>query len=121
MVKTLLGERVLVKLDLLGDHSKTNSGLHVPLYERDTTEGGRPTAKLSNKQYLSQGTVIDYSPLAAKKLEDALTPISKNQKVFVNPTAVSPNYQFFPDRSNLVIDFEGYVLIPYTLIEAYVE
>lgn len=121
MINKLLGDRVLVKLDSLETHSETDNGIVIPLYEQYETDGGRPAAKLSNKKYLSKGEVIDFSPLAAKKLEEQETPITKHQRVYVNINAVSPNYQFFPKRDSLVIDFDGYILIPYTLIEAYVE
>lgn len=120
MISSILNDKVLIKLDLLEDHSKSESGLSIPLYEAYQTEGGRPSAKLSDKTYLAQGEVILCSPSAAKKLEEQGTPISIGQKVFVTMSSVSPAYQFFMDRSNLVLEFDGHILIPYTFIEAYV-
>ena len=115
---TLFGDRVLIQLDKSEEHTTLSSGLTIPLYENYETDGGRPGAKASDKKFLSQGTVVALSQSASKKLEENNSPLNIGDKVFVTQNAVSPQYQFFPDRSNLFIQFEGLISIPHVLIEA---
>lgn len=115
---SLLGDRVLVQLDKMEEHTTLSSGLTVPLYDNIETDGGRPGAKASDKKYLAQGTVLLLSNTAKVKLEEQGYELNEGDKVFVTQNAVSPQYQFFPDRSNLFIRFEGLISIPHVLIEA---
>lgn len=115
---TLIGDKVLIKLDLLPSHTTTESGLEIPLYEAVTTEGGKVKSQLSQTKYLSQGTIVDISPYSSQRASEFGVTLSPNDRVFVNPSAVSPHYQFFTDRSQLVMNFDGYVAVPVTLIDA---
>lgn len=110
----LLGDRVLIKLDEHPSHTTTESGIVIPQFEATTTDGGKPTSTLSKMKYLYQGTVIQLSPYAQEKLPS----ITPSTRVYITPSALSPAYQFFLDRSKLVIDFDGHICIPHTLIEA---
>lgn len=114
----LIGQRVLIQLDAHPSHTTTSSGLLVPQYDVVTTEGGRLKSQLSENRYLSVGTILQISPDAAKSTEAST--LTTGQKVYVNPSAVSPHYQFFLDRSSLVLDFTGLISVPPQLIEAYV-
>lgn len=111
----LLNSNVLVLLDKKETHDESN--IIVPLYEAFTTDGGRPSAEISNKQYLLKGVVVDSSLSALNKLEEDGITLSKGDKVFVHPSAISQHFFYYPNRDNLVIDFDGHVLIPYTLIQ----
>lgn len=111
----LISQKVLIKLDEQVEH--TDTGILIPLYEKAQTDGDRPTVKLSNKKYLSQGTVVEVSSSALEHISKDAT-LKPGDRVYVNPQAVSPTYQYFTDRSKLVIDFDGHVLIPVQLIDA---
>lgn len=117
----LIGDRVLIQLDQLPTHSTTQSGLEIPLYDAVVTEGGRVKSQLSQNTFLYQGTILQISPLAEEALTKEASPLSPGQKVYVTPSAVTPHYQFFLDRSSLVLDFNGLIAIPHQLIEAYVK
>lgn len=115
---TIFGDRVLILLDIERENTKTDSGIEVPHYVQDETDGGRPTVKLSGRKYLPQGTVVNVSPLASAKLKEHQTPLTVNDRVLVSYAALNPSYQFFPERTKHVIAHHGYMLIPYSLIEA---
>lgn len=110
----LLGDRVIVLLDKAEDHTTTESGLIIPLFENAETDGGRPASKLSMKRYLSTGTILGLSQTAQEKLPT----IKVGDKVYVTPTAATPQYQFLPDRTQLVEDWSGLIVISHVLIEA---
>lgn len=111
---TLLGDRVIILLDKLEDHTTTDAGIVVPFFQNIESDGGRPDTKVSNLKYLSKGTIVAMSDYAKEKLPQ----LSPSTRVFVNPSAVSPSYQFFHKRNGLVEEFEGYIVVPHTLIEA---
>jgi co-chaperonin GroES (HSP10) len=109
---TVFNDKVIVKLDEALDHTVTESGIIITLSELTETDGGRVTTRTSNKKHLTQGTVLAVAADAALK-----TNLSKGDRVYVAQHANSPNYQFFANRDNLVIDFDGTISIPYILIE----
>ncbi len=109
----LLGDRVVILLDKAQDHTITDGGVIIPLFENGETDGGRPKSNLSHKKYLSVGTVVAISEVAKDKL-----PVLVGDRVYVTPTAASANYQFLTDRSQLIENWDGYIAIPHTLIEA---
>lgn len=110
----LLGDRVIVLLDKAEDHTVTEGGLIIPLFENAESDGGRPISKLSLKRYLSIGTILAMSPTAQEKLPT----VKVNDRVYVTPSSASPNYQFLPDRTQLVEDWNGMISISHVLIEA---
>lgn len=110
---TILGDRVLIQLDLMEDHTITPSGVVVPLYQNIESDGGRPDIKESNLRYLSKGTVVSISDSVKEKV-----PLSAGDRVFVAPSCVSPTYQFYSRRTGLVENFEGLISIPPAFIEA---
>lgn len=114
----LLGDRILIQLDELPDHSVTPLGIHVPHFLNIETDGGRPDVKVSNLKHVPKGTILAMSPLAAKKLEEQASSLRPGDKVFVVSSAVSPSYQFFPTRDQIVQDFTGIICVPHSLIEA---
>jgi len=105
----LMHDQCLILLDEVRESSNSSS-IIIPLYMAYETEGGRPATKISDVNYLSKGTLM-YPYLDLKV----------GTKVYVSPSAVSPHYQFFLDRDSLVLEFEGMILIPPTLIQAYFE
>jgi co-chaperonin GroES (HSP10) len=110
----LLGDRVIVLLDKAEDHTTTDGGVIIPLFENAETDGGRPTSKLSMKRYLSVGTVLAISATAQEKIPT----ISVGDRVYVTPSSASSNYQFLPDRTQLVEDWSGMISISHVLVEA---
>jgi co-chaperonin GroES (HSP10) len=110
----LLGDRVIILLDKAEDHTVTESGLIIPLFENAESDGGKPISKLSLKRYLSVGTVLALSATAQEKLPT----INVGDRVYVTPSSASPNYQFLPDRSQLVEDWTGMISVSHILIEA---
>lgn len=115
----LIGDRILVQLDPLQDHTTTASGLVIPLNKVIETEGGRLTTELSKQKHLTQGTILKIGALAAKRLEEEMSPLSVGDRVYVSPQVVNGKHYEFPlDRTILTYDFEGHVAIPHSLIEA---
>ncbi len=114
----LAGNRILIKLDPHPQHTTTASGLEIPQFRLEETDGGKMKVRTSNTKYLSKGTVLDISPYAKQRLKDEDTPLNIGDKVFVPTSAVSPNYQFFLTRDAIVLDFDGHIAVPHTLIEA---
>lgn len=115
---SLMGNRVLIKLDEHPDHTITSSGLIVPQFTPSYTESGRPKDELSSLKHLFKGTVLAISPLASSKLSEELTPLSPNDKVYISKQAFSDAYQFFLNRDAISLPFEGLIAIPHSLIEA---
>lgn len=107
----ILHSNVLVLLHKVEDHTTTDSGIIIPQYRQYEAESGKVKAALSDLKYLSKGTVIQVGP-------DCYLPIKEGDQVYVSPQAVSPAFQFFDPRDSLVLDFQGLVLIPPTLIQA---
>jgi len=114
---TILGERVIVKLDRQDSHTVTEYGIVVPQFQNVETDGGRPKAVASDNVYLPKGTIAAMSKAAYDKLKEANTPLEVGDKVYVTPSACNPSYTFTLDRSQLVTPFEGYISISPILIE----
>lgn len=116
---TLLGNRVLIKLQEAKDHSVTSAGVYIPLTEIVETDGGRVATTPSSQKYLYVGTVVSVSPYAASKLLEEQTVLSEGDTVYLSKQVIdSKAYSFSLDRSQLISDIEGYVCIPHNLIEA---
>lgn len=111
---TLLGDRVVIQLDKMLDHTITSSGVMVPNTELTETDGGKLTTRLSNKSHVPQGTV----QLLSAKAQELLPELKIGDKVFVAQHSLNSSNYFYPDRTKLIQDFEGYICIPHTLIEA---
>jgi len=111
-------DKVLIQLDEHPDHTISEDGIYLPKFLNIETDGGKPDIKASNEKYVASGTIIQMSPLAAKKMEENLTPIQVGDKVFVSQAAVSQSFHFKRKRDALQYDFDGLILIPYILIEA---
>jgi hypothetical protein len=114
----LTGNRILIQLDAHPDHTVTASGVYVPHLALMESDGGKLNTVISNVRHLARGTVQLISPFASKKLEEEGTPLKIGDRVQVPDSVVSPNYQFFKDKDGIVLDFEGLVVVPHTLIEA---
>lgn len=115
---TLIGDRVLILLDEAQGHTVTESGITIPLNELVATDSGRMSTETSAQKHLASGTIISVGTTASQKLTDANISLAALDRVYVAPSALSKGYYFFPDRTKLVQDFNGYVCIPHTLIEA---
>jgi len=114
----LTGNKILIQLDPHPDHTITASGVVVPDYTLVESDGGKMNTRQSNVRYIAQGTVTNISPLASSLLEKEGTPLKIGDRVFVPQMVVSPNYQFFLTKNAIVLDFDGHVAVPHTLIEA---
>lgn len=117
----LIGNRVLVILDKEPEHTTTSSGLLVPQFTYEETDGGKLKAKASDLTYLAQGTVVSISPYAQELLSKESSTIKVGDRVYVSHNAVSPQYQFFIDRSTKILSFDGHISIPTSLIEAIIK
>mgnify|MGYP003402269495 CR=1 FL=1 len=114
----LLGNRILIQLDKEDSNTTLPSGIEVPFVKFEETDGGKLKARVTNEPYLAQGTVIDISDYALKLLKDEGYALAVGDRVLVNPMSVSPNYQFFTDRSSKVLLFDGKISIPTSHLEA---
>ena len=112
---TLLGDRVVIKLERQKEHSVTDGGIimpHTELVESDS--GTKMNTRVSDKKHLPIGEVI----LISSKASEALPEISIGDTVFVASHALNNTNHFYPNRDRLVQEFEGYICIPHILIEA---
>lgn len=114
----LLGNRVLIKLDDHPTHTVTPGNITVPHFVNMETDGGRVKASVSDLKYLSQGTIVDISAEAVESTAKYGVTLGKGDRVLVSSNAVSPSYQFIQDRSRIIAQFDGHILIPPQLIEA---
>lgn len=115
---SLIGDRILIRLDEQPEHSTTKEGIIVPIYRPEETEGGKIKGVLSSEKYLAQGTVIAISPYSKGKLEDLGVSLSPGDPVYPARASVSPSYAFPLDRSTLIASFDGIICIPHSLLEA---
>ena len=115
---TLLGDRVLIRLDEKPTHTTTSSGVILPEFTPTYTDGGRPKDELSTRTHLFKGTVLALSPLASSKLTEEGTPLKEDDKVYISQQAFNSTYQFLLSRDSITLQFEGLIAIPHTLIEA---
>ncbi len=115
---TLIGDRVLVALDEALDHTQTKSGLFIPLNTLKESESGKMTTETSKRKHLSQGTIVQLGSKAVSNFNTLGEDPKVGDKVMLSEQALNSSYHFYPDRSRLVQDFQGYVCIPHTLIEA---
>lgn len=110
----ILGDRVVIKLDEAADHTVTEGGIIVSLFEEGVTEGGRPDPRISKKRFLPKGEVVNISAQAQEKLPT----VKVGDQVYITARAATPDYQFLPDRSQLVEDWTGLVSVSHVLVEA---
>lgn len=115
---TLIGDKVLIKLDSQLEDAVTEDGIYIPYTEMTESDGGRPVSKASEAFALTKGTVVSITPYANQKLSEYQISLQPNDKVYVNKAAM--HYKFSINRSTLIdIDtFDGYVAVPHNLIEA---
>lgn len=114
----LFGDRIVILLDELEDHTITEYGVYVPLNEVYETDGGKIKTRTAEQKHLAMGTVLAISAQATKNLATNSNTLSVGDRVYVPPTAVAKQFYFFPERTKLVQDFTGYICVPHTLIEA---
>lgn len=114
----LTGNKILIQLDPHPDHTVTSTGVVVPHYTLVESDGGKINTKASNVRYLAQGTVTNISAQAAKFMEAEGNPLKIGDRVFVPDMVVSPQYQFFLSKEAIVLNFDGHIAVPHTLIEA---
>lgn len=111
---TLLGDRVVIQLENMTEHTITEAGIMIVNTELAETDGGRLTTKLSNKTYLAKGEIL----LLSEKARELLPSLTEGDKVYVAPHALNSSNYFNVDRTQLVQDFKGIICVPHTLIEA---
>lgn len=115
---TLLGDRVIVLLDFEEEETTTSSGIILPLTEIQETDGGKLKTRPALKRHLSQGTVLNISSLATEKFKEEGIPLNSATKVYVSPSALNQSFHFYPNRTQLVNTFNGFICVPHNLIEA---
>lgn len=118
----LLGDKVLIQLKEIQDHTKTEAGLFIPHNELTETDGGKVTTRPSGKKYYGEGEILQITKYANEKLMETnglVSLLKAGTKVLVSSQAMNNNiFHFYTDRSKLVQDFKGVIAIPHTLIEA---
>lgn len=114
----LIGDRVLIQLDLLEEHITTASGIVVPTTELTETEGGRVKAVTSSDKRLAQGKIVAISSYAKSKLEDIGALLEVGDQVYVGKQGLVGAYDFTIGRNGIKSDSNGMICIPHTLIEA---
>lgn len=118
----LYGDMVIVKLDKLGDHTVTASGLLIPANKLVETDGGKIRTETSSKKTIPSGTVLGLSAYADKKLQEMNgESLNVGDKVYVTSHANNEQYQFLIDRKKLVTNFEGVVAIPHIMIQGKIQ
>lgn len=115
---SLIGDRVLIQLNQIPDHTKTKAGLWIPANELAETDGGKVTTRPSKQKYYAEGTIIALGNTAFSRL-NAEVSVKEGDKVLVAKQAMSSDsFHFYTDRSTQIQDFKGLICIPHTLIEA---
>lgn len=112
----LLGDRVVIKVDQIQDHSITESGIIVPSAELAETDGGKIQTRPTSEKRLSKGTILAISTKASEE-----TKLEVNDKVYFAKSGLSGSFDFDLDRNALssspLVD-KSVICIPSTLIEA---
>lgn len=106
---TLLGDFYLILLD----QYVPTSGLINLKYNKYTSDSGREAAELDSNAYLPKGTIVQIGAQAANPYN-----LKVGDKVYIAPSALTPHYQFFPERNSAVIDFTGLIKVSLPHIEA---
>lgn len=117
---TLLGDRVVILLDFEEQETTTSSGIILPLTEIQETDGGKLKTRPALKRHLSQGTVLNISSLAVEKFKEEGMSLDVDTQVYVASTALNQSFHFYPNRTQLVTTFSGFICVPHNLIEAIV-
>jgi co-chaperonin GroES (HSP10) len=118
----LIGDRILIQLKEIQNHTRTEAGLYIPANVLAETDGGKVTTRPSGQKYYAEGTILNISQQATEKLIEDNKIIPRN---FIGDTVLiakhtlnNDSFHFYVDRSKQVQDFKGVILIPHTLIEA---
>ena len=115
----LIGDRILIQLKEIQDHTKTEAGLWIPANVLAATDGGKVTTRPSGQKYYAEGTILNAGSLALTKLAEQGATITSGTTVLIaKHTLNNDSFHFYMDRSKQVQDFKGLILIPHTLIEA---
>ena len=113
----LLGDRVIIALHKQEEHTTTSTGIIVPLSEITQTDSGKIASITSSKKFLSKGTVVQVSDLAAAKLQEAGHTLSPGDVVYLSENGASTQYKFSYSRDTLIQEDEGYRCVPHIIIE----
>lgn len=120
--KVVGSKGILVKLFPFTTERVTPEGVHYPLFENYETEGqGRIKSKIAdNVKWASKGEIVQISTKADKILKEEEIFIEKGSIVYLSRNAAHPSNQFLIEREipTSSLDFNGYVLIRPTEIEA---
>lgn len=112
----LLGDRVLIKVDEIADHSITESGIIVPSAELTETDGGRISSRPTAEKRLSKGTILALSSKAAEESK-----LEVNDRVYFSKNGLNAGFDFDINRNTLasspLVD-KSVICIPSTMIEA---
>lgn len=122
----LVGDRILIQLKEIQEHTKTEAGLWIPHNELAETDGGKVTTRPSRQKYYAEGTILQMSKTAYQKLLEDNKPVLQEGDIIIGSTTVlvakhvlnNDSFYFYEDRSQPVQDFKGIISIPHTLIEA---
>lgn len=106
---TLLGDYYLILLD---KYVQSSDLIHLK-YNKFTSDSGREAAELDAMSYLPKGTIVQIGLQATNPYN-----LSIGDRVFISPQAMTPHYQFFPNRDKSVIDFTGLIKVTLPHIEA---
>lgn len=114
----LVGDRIVVELKELQDHTVTEGGVIVTKAEVTETDGGRLTTNTSADKRTTEGKIVAISAYSSKKVLDYDTTLSIGDTVLLSRQVLQDSFRFTPDRNALVFGNSNYVCVPHTLIEA---
>lgn len=99
------------------EDTTTSSGIIIPKYKTQETDGGRFVAALDHEVYSLVGTVLQISDRAQQDLDEQKMDISVGDKVVIHHGAKSM-HNWFIDPLVKVQDFSGQILATASSIQA---
>lgn len=116
----IIGNKILIQLTLAPKLNEAKEGdLLQPQFKAFETEGGKPSAKLNENEYLYKGTILQIPKGAEEYITEHIKEELKlGDIVWVNPMSLRESSVFLPTRQGKVISSEGHFRIHPSEIEA---
>jgi len=105
----LPGKNLIIKLFYYETETVTSSGVIEPRYIAETSEGGRPVARLSEEQWQPRGVIIK---LGEEVYTDEKNIFKVGDIVWVDPRTTANYTQFLINRDSPVDVPQGYIKVP---------
>ena len=105
----LPGKNLIIKLFYYEAETITASGVIEPRYIAETSEGGRPVARLSEEQWQPRGVIVK---LGEEVLSDEKNTFKVGDIVWVDHRTTANHSQFLVNRESPVDIPQGYIKVP---------